>query len=76
MEGAISLEGVLNEFHATWPAMAGVGVFTSQAEAFRQDVESGFLSWSLIDGNGNLVSRAVEDAVFKQAIEEFIRRQA
>lgn len=76
VEGAISLEGVLNEFHATWPAMAGVGVFTSQAEAFRQDVESSLLSWSLIDGNGNLVSRAVEDAVFKQAIQAFIRRQA
>jgi hypothetical protein len=76
VEGAISLEGVLNEFHTTWPALAGVGVFTSQAEAFRQDVESSLLSWALIDGNGNLVSRAVEDAVFKQAIQAFIRRQA
>lgn len=76
VEGTISLEGVLNEFHSTWPGLAGVGVFTSRVEAFRQDVERSLLSWALIDGNGHLVSRAVEDAAFKQALHSFIRRQA
>lgn len=76
VDGAISMEGVLKEIQSTWREVSSVGVFSSRPDAFAKDVKDSLLSWALIDGNGRVVSQAVEDAVFKQAIQLFILRQA